>query len=259
MAVDDCAVQTDLAAFVDGELRGHAVLRVLGHLEHCARCADEVAALRALGEAIRGGDFTDAAPADLDGLAGTVISRTRAEAAESWSGVFRRAQEDLHWVVVGAGAVAATFVSTLLLSAILAFGPKPDRQDSISAYYTNSRSPAGPLYLLATPLGHDQEPVLVPVDEGVAHAPGDLLAFANWQADRSRAEAALVNALQDAVTDGGLTVALETMNPERRRYTESLLEEISRLRTAGPLPRGVALAVHEVRLIASASVTVKGL
>ena len=38
----------DLAAFVDGELRGAAVLASLEHLERCRDCAAEVASLRGI-------------------------------------------------------------------------------------------------------------------------------------------------------------------------------------------------------------------
>jgi hypothetical protein len=61
------------------------------------------------------------------------------------------------------------------------------------------------------------------------------------------------------VTNDGRAVLFSEMSPERQREAESLLEEINRFRTAAPLPRGVSLAVHEVRLVASASVTAKGL
>ncbi len=124
---------------------------------------------------------SESVPPELDGLASTVISRTRAESAESWPGIFRRAQEDWHWVIVGAGAIAATFVSTLVLSAILAFGPKPDRADSISAFYTNFRTPAGDLYLLATPAGRDQEPIWV--NENGGPAASARVVHATWFVD----------------------------------------------------------------------------
>ncbi len=168
MITPECIVQRDLGAFVDGELRGASVLEVLHHLEGCPDCAAEVAYLRSLGDTMRQTIPSESVPPELDGLASTVISRTHAESAESWPGIFRRAQEDWHWVIVGAGAIAATFVSTLVLSAILAFGPKPDRADSISAFYTNFRTPAGDLYLLATPAGRDQEPIWVNENGGPA-------------------------------------------------------------------------------------------
>jgi hypothetical protein len=257
MTTRECTFQHDLAAFVDGELRGTSVLEVLHHLDVCAECAAEVVNLRSIGDTIRQTMPSEPLVPELDGLASTIISRTRAESAESWPGIFRRAREDWHWVIVGAGAIAATFVSTLGLSAILAFGPKPDRADSISAFYTNFRTPAGDLYLLATPVGQDQEPIWVNEDGGPAASAR--VVHATWFATRARAEADLVDALQDAVTDGGHTLALNRMSPQRRRLTESLLTEISRYRTTAPIPRGASLAVHQVRLEASASVTAKGL
>src|SRR5688572_14098899 len=134
MTTAECRTHRDLAAFVDGELRGASVLEVLHHLNECAACTAEVAYLRSIGDTMRQTIPSESVPLELEGLASTVISRTRAESAESWPGVFRRAQEDWHWVIVGAGAIGATFVSTLVLSAILAFGPKPDRADSISSF-----------------------------------------------------------------------------------------------------------------------------
>ena len=256
MITTECSVHRDLAAFVDGELRGASVLEVINHIEACRECAAEVAYLRSIGDTIRSTIQVESGPL-LEGLASTVISRTRAESAESWPGIFRRAREDWHWMIVGSGAVAATLVSTLALSAILAFGPKPDRADSISSYYTNLGAPAGDLYFLATPVGQDQEPVWL--DETGGLASSARVVQASWFVTRARAEAELVGALQDAVTDGGHTLALNRMSPQRRRLTESLLAEISRYRTTGPIPPGAPLEVHEVRLEASARVTAKGL
>ena len=257
MNARECAgCRGELAAFVDGELRGTSVLRVLVHLKRCQRCADEVAQLRALGESIRLAAPGDPAPPELDGLATNVVSRARAEDDASWVSLLRRAQEDWHWVVIGTGAVAATFVSTLVLSAILAFGPKPDRQDSLSTYYTNFRSPAGALFLVATPVGHDQEPLVLQVDED--GAPREIV-YPTWYAERTRNEATAVTELQQLVTSEGRAIALQSLPPARRRQAELLLGEINRFRTVGPLPHGVSLAVHEVRLFASASVTIKGL
>jgi hypothetical protein len=164
----------------------------------------------------------------------------------------------LHWVLVGTGAVAATFVSTVVLSVMLAFGPKPDRADSLSALIESPKPSAGMLFLWATPVGSDRD-FLVPVNDGGPAVSSAVFAFATRVADRSTSEAALVDALQEAVTERGQTLALQRMNPERRVYTEALLEEISRFRTTGPMPLGATLAVREVVLLASASVTVKGL
>ena len=258
MKASDCRFPRDeITAFADGELRGSRVLGVLRHLDRCDACADEVEALRGLGDVLRRAvSKTDVAPSELAGLAGTVVSRARAEAAQSWTSVLRRACEDWHWAIVGSGALVATLVSTLALSAILAFGPKPDRDDSISAYYTNFRMSAGQLYVVATPVGHDHNPVVFEVnDRGTLRANVE---HAAWYPER-RSEAALVDALQQVVMADGYVIGIDEMSPERRRETLSLLEEINHFRTASPWPDNIEFAVRQVRLVASTSVTVKGL
>jgi anti-sigma factor RsiW len=103
MSTTGCAaVRPNLGALVDGELRGATVLRVLRHVDTCRACAGEVEALRRLGDLVRVSASVDT-PGALDGLASTIVSRSRAEAEQSWRGVLRRASEDWHWVVVGAG------------------------------------------------------------------------------------------------------------------------------------------------------------
>jgi len=260
----DCSpFRRDLPAFVDGELRGASVLEILEHLEHCADCAEYADQLRGLGEAIRAEAPGPSAPLVLDGLASTVISRSKAEAAESWLGLLRRAREDWHWVIVGAGSIAATFVSTLFLSAILAFGPKPERDDSLSAVIANFRAPEEFLFVMAAPVGSDQEPVLWEVDDGGPAASSATVALASRSADRSPSEAEVVDALQAAVTRQGRVLRLDNMNAMQRRYTESLLQEMNRRRSRGSVLIGVdrtwMLNVHEVRLVAFTNVTAKGL
>ena len=72
-------------------------------------------------------------------------------------------------------------------------------------------------------------------------------------------EAQLVGALAEALTRHGRVINLYLMTPEDRRYTESLLDEINRLRFTEPLAVGAALAVHQVRLVTSTGVSAKGL
>jgi Putative zinc-finger len=262
MILFDCSpMRLDIAALVDGELRGAKVLRVLEHLEHCAECTEYAEELRSLGDALRAEapEPVPSAPAGLEGLASTVISRTKAEAAQSWWGVFSRAREDWHWVIVGAGSVAATLVSTTLLSAILAFGPNPGREDSLSALIENFRSPAGLLFVRVTPVGGDQEPRLMQVDDGGPVASSAAVALASRSEEYSLSNTEVVTMLEEAMTSKGRTLSLEAMAPDQREYTESLLREIRRQGLSGPLPVGVPLNVHEVRLVAFASVSAKGL
>jgi anti-sigma factor RsiW len=259
MILFDCApLRLDIAAWVDGELRGASVLRVLSHMEHCSECARYAEELRGLGDALRTQAPAPPAPPALEGLASTVISRSRAEEAESWIGVLQRAREDWHWLVVGAGAVLATFVSTATLSVILAFGPNPIREDSLSALIANFRSPAGLLFVQVTPIGADQVPMLMQVDGGPP-ASSAAVALASRLSDTSLSEAELVDAVQAAVTFEGRVRSLDAMAPVQRRYTEGLLHEIRRRSLSGPMPVGVPLNVHELRLFAFENVRANGL
>ena len=108
----------------------------------------------------------ESVPPALDGLAGGVISRVRAESAQSWRAVFDRAFDDWHWTLVGAGSVASTFLTTTFLSMILAFGPAPRSEDSLSALISNLGSPAGMLFVYVAPSGDNGDSVLLQVDTG---------------------------------------------------------------------------------------------
>ena len=170
---------------------------------------------------------------------------TRAECAQSWRGVLGHALDDWHWVLVGAGSVTASFATTLFVSALLTFGPLPERNDSLSALITNRGTPAGSLFVYATPAGSNLDSMLLQVDDG----------------ESSRLTAALAS--YDAPTQADLVegrlLDLSRMHPEARRYAEALLDQIKSVRMLGPLPTGAAVNVHEVRLVTSTGVTAKGL
>jgi len=94
----------------------------------------------------------------MDGLAsGVVISRTLAEQAQSWKAVFDRAVEDWPLVPRGFGSVTAAFVSITFVSAVLHFGPAPQREDSVSASSAiglagQELEGGGSLYVWTTPV-----------------------------------------------------------------------------------------------------------
>ncbi len=140
----DCvAIRHNLDAFVDDELTGAERLRVSDHLDHCADCRSRLQDLLVIGDFVRLRGEAEAPLSELAGLAGGVISRTRAEADLSWRRLLGRASEDWHWAVVAGGSLAATFASTLSLTAILSFGPAPERQDSVAGYYTSPGASEG--------------------------------------------------------------------------------------------------------------------
>jgi hypothetical protein len=229
------AIQQQLGPFVDGELTGAERLRVVHHLDQCENCASELGGLRALGETIRtlSGASEPHAP-DLAGLAAGVISRSRAEADLSWRAWFERASEDWHWVIVGTGAVAATFVSALLLSAILAFGPEPERRDSLAGIYSHLQPDL--VLAFATPMPLPQDIVLLSAE----HQPGPARVGTAWTAAAywPRVEAHLVEELVWTVTRGGSAARLDEGDPTDRLIQEALLEEITRLRLAEPMMVG---------------------
>jgi hypothetical protein len=127
------AVRSYLNAFVDGELRGETLRGVSQHVETCASCSETIGEIGQLGNLLRGGLAFQAEPPDLAGLADGVVSRIRAEEHESWRGIFERATEDLHWVMVGVGSVVAAFISALVVSFVVQSGMGGQRGDSLAA------------------------------------------------------------------------------------------------------------------------------
>jgi hypothetical protein len=123
-----------LAEFVDGELNGADRLMVVEHLRDCPGCSAEVDDLRELGERLRLQAPVLTEP--LAGLAGGVVARIRAERALSWRGLLDRAVDGWHWLLVGSSALGAATATTVLLAALLHFGPQPSRDDSIAGMMT---------------------------------------------------------------------------------------------------------------------------
>jgi hypothetical protein len=233
------------------------VLRVLQHVEECEACATEVASMRDLGDMLRDTAHEQhrELPAAMAGLASTVISRTKAEAAQSWRSVLRRGSEDWHWFLVGAGSVAATFFCTVFVSALLAFGPDPARDDSLAALIRNLNAPTGMLFLYATPDGAG-EASLFPADPD---GPAASKLVAALGGDTSEAE--LVTSLAELMMPRDRFVPLSTMTPHERQQAELLSQQIKRIRmTESVRPIALeALFVHQVRFVTSTNVIAKGL
>lgn len=134
------AVQPHLEAFVDGELRGDVLRRVSEHVEDCRDCRAFADSVESVGSVLRGGLSADADLEELAGLADGVVSRIRAEERESWRGKFERATDDLHWVVVGAGSVAAAFLTALSVSVVM-YSSVEQRADSLASVLNTAGSP----------------------------------------------------------------------------------------------------------------------
>lgn len=136
------SAQAHLGALADGELRGDLLRAVSHHVEACADCAAEVEVITSIGLELRRGGDASGESSDLAGLADGVVSRIRAEEHESWRGVFERAADDLHWVVVGAGSLAAAFVSALIVSVVIQ-SALVYRDDSLAGLLANLAAPPG--------------------------------------------------------------------------------------------------------------------
>ena len=132
-SVQTCAsVRVHLHAFADGELRGDTLRAVSHHMASCGSCSDRVREISDIGGCLRLCVANQPDSPDLAGLADGVVSRIRAEAHESWRGLFERATDDLHWVLVGVGSVAAAFISALIVSVVVQSGVG-QRGDSLAA------------------------------------------------------------------------------------------------------------------------------
>jgi len=251
--------RSDLGPFVDGELDGTRMLRMSRHLDECEACARTVTDIQRVGRVLR----HDAAPEPpLDvfaGLASSVVSRSRAESNESWRSWLARGCADWHWAIVGVGSVAATFASTSLLSVVLAFGPAPQREDSLSALMTDLGSSSGFLFVYASPTGAaaGRDVLMLQVENGRPAAPplvSDLVVSQSYQ---SAPETELVNHLQQVITRDGRIVDLDDLGPQQRQAAEALLDEIRRLRSIPRAPVGRSYNVHEMRLVTSTGVSAK--
>jgi len=252
MRTIDCQiVQPQLEAYVDGELGGADVLRVLHHLDDCEHCSAEAAGLRAIGLALRLEAPPEDAPLSFGSMASAVMARRRADQAASWSGLLSRAQEN-HWLMIGGGATVATLVSTFVLSVILAFGPRPERGDSIAALISNSRELAGNYSV------SDEEAILMQVDDV-----GPLATLASIEMPsrvvrgEAKTEADLVDALLAVVTDKGRPVPFENMDRRSRRLAEELLQDIKRLRVNESMPMSLAVGVRQLQVRAFTTVSAR--
>ena len=226
-------VQEQLGPFIDGELTGAERLEVLRHLDRCGTCASELSTLHALGDTVRAiVPGSDPHMPELAGLAGGVVSRSRAEADLSWRAWFERASEDWHWVIVGAGSLTATLVSALLLSAILAFGPEPERRDSLAGMITHLQAPDVVL-AYATPLPINRDIVLLSAADEPPLSRADPSSARYWP----ELEAHLVKQLVWTVTRNSHERRLEN-DPTSRLIQEALLEEITRIRLGEPMMVG---------------------
>jgi anti-sigma factor RsiW len=257
-----CAsVRKHLGGYADGELESVLRHRVSAHLAGCDACGEALQEIRAIGDLLR----TDAvAPVDhteLAGLAAGVISRVRAEEAQSWRAMVRRATGDWHWALVGSGAVTAAVASIAIVAAIWQFVPGHGREDSLAAMLKNFERPAGTMVVIATPVGRDQMPMLMQVNgpsDAITRAIDPLTLPAGFSGP---SEGELAFALANAVVrPDGRVGDLRSMSHRARAQTQAILDEMQRqgvVNVATWSSRRVSIV--RVGFMTSANVTAKSL
>jgi len=252
----DCdQIREELDAFVDGELRGAELRRVADHVETCGLCAEEVDCRRRLGGLMRESIADEYQIVLPVGLAAGVVARTRAETYFSWRAALGRAVEDWHWVIVGGGAVTSTFLAMLFCAALLLFGTATPDAASLSSLGFNLSTSPGSLY--AEVSQRDGDVMLVRLDTGNGAAAATPLPPIMRRFDEQRE---LVDALGQTLVRRGAFVQLAAMPEAERRYTESLLSNLARLRLSDPTVRPLdPLTVYRLHLVANTDVTAKGL
>jgi len=242
----DCdEYRASLGPLVDGELPGAEMLRIADHLEVCVRCRTQVEGLRRMGSLIREGAGGQG-EAPLAGLQAGVLARWRAEDAQSWRGLWDRAVADWHWAIVGVGSLAATAASMLLVWAVFAFGPPPERSDSLAAVLNDLSARSVTSFVVTRPDAAGQS--FSGLQNGRAALVGASLRGDVVKANFLRpSERDLVDALAAVLTPEGRLLRRAEMGVADWQRTENLLSQIRTMR----------VSAWEVRLFTSASVSAR--
>jgi hypothetical protein len=235
------ATRRRLSAYHDGELPVEAQLAVDGHLRRCTACADDLAALRSVGTALRVRAAAMVSPGpDFDHLQADLLSRLAAERNASVSAQVSLAFQDMRLGLAALGSTAATLVSMLLVVGIFYFAPQSERPDSLAGMMETLGAPA---------IGTDSR-ILSPRSSDSGATSEGLIS-----------EEDEVFALAAVVTRNGRIASLEYLSEqssdsERARATR-LLDEISRARFEPATMGGTAVAVKTVLVLAHTTVRAK--
>ena len=234
-------VRRQLSAFHDGELPVGEQIAVQAHLRECPACAAEAREIDDLGSCLRAGVLAaSVGPEEWSGLPSMVVSRLKAEDAESFFGRTGRVFEDLHLVWAALGATGATVACLALIFTI---------------FY----------YAISSPAGSNGNPVMANAGMNLPSASSN---------DAFPATAALLDkedlafALDAVVTREGRIAKLQVIQPggagkklskEEMQAAVALLDAISKARFEPARYAGspVPVAVNMVWLYASLTVKAK--
>jgi anti-sigma factor RsiW len=231
-----------LSAFLDGELPVADQVSVDGHLRRCPACAEELAAMRGVGDLLRArcAEAVSARAAHLDAFEADIMSRLAAEREESVSAQVSRAFQDMRLGLAAVGSTCATMVSVLLVAGIFHFAPLSERPDSLAGMMETLGAPA---------IGMDSRILSPRSSESGA------------MADDSVSEEDEVFALAAVVTRNGRVVSPEVLSKQsseaERARVNRLLDEISRARFEPARMGGTAVSVKTVFVLARTTVRAK--
>jgi hypothetical protein len=263
MSPADChAFASHLGAFVDGELTGTERRQVALHMAGCARCATEASEIRSIGEGIRlaASGATQLAHEDLAGLADGVIERVEAEREQSWRGLLTRAQDEWRWMaLVGGGALVGSLGTAVIALNLMLLVPTGA---SLAGLINNLGSSAGTLMVLAAPEGDSKATAMLMQVEGVGsvNEPFDASQTVMPSTIDLADENEMARDLAETVTHDGHLIEFGAMTEQKRRYTESLLENMHRLRPLDPArAAGGPVTVYRMFLFTNTSVSAKAL
>jgi anti-sigma factor RsiW len=233
-------VRRQLSAFHDGELPVGEQIALQAHLRECPACAAEVREMEDLGACLRAGALADTVnPEEWQGLPSMVVSRMKAEDAQSISGVTGRFFEDMHLVWAVLGATGATVTCLALIFTI---------------FY----------YAISSPAGSNMNPMVMNTRMSLPSATSNDAFPAATVPDQED----LALALDAVVTREGRIAKLEVIQPggerkglsrEERQAVLALLDVISKARFEPARYAGspVPVAVNMVWLYASLTVKAK--
>jgi hypothetical protein len=243
-----------LQAFIDGELSVEEQVAVEAHLRWCRTCTAHVDDLRLIGDSMRfaaAGARSEVHQRELAMLQADVLSRVRAEEAQSFATQVRSLFDDRHLLWAGLGATMALVVCLFGTMSVL-HAASVERPDSF----------AGVLESLANP-GSDRNPMLL--DGRLIQAPR---AVDDTPALDQLAEEEAVFALAAVVTREGRISNYEVLASRddeprfdaasRQPHVTRALDKFARSRFT-PAEQGVARAPVAVNMIwLLARTTVKG-
>jgi hypothetical protein len=238
------AVRRRLPAFHDRELAVADQIAIEAHLHDCPPCTRDLRALQEIGDALRMA-AAPAPPDDWTGVRSGVISRMRAEAAESWTACVRRAFDDLHLVWVALASTAATFVCAGTVLSMLHFGPSPERQDSLAAA----------IAVQSAPYGSDLNPARLDARISVPSVPENGVVYATLESSDVKGEMFLP--LSAVVTREGRVSGLELLNNNEEydpQTVRELVEALSHGRLEPAQFGSTPVAVNLVWLVAHTTV-----